>query len=244
MELTATGFVLDFDTSISAAGLTCARFYGARAVGISGVSLEFEPASLNILFGDEESGKDLLFKLLALMDVPDEGEIRVAGESTREWSEIKRGEVRTEKFGFVFEAPFLLPSFSIVENVAMPLFKLTGLPPEEARTHTTSALTLVGLGDYCEYLPEQLPVWAQLRVSLARAIVTQPMVLFVENLDKELRDDELVLFLELLAVVRKALGCCVVVTAASRDVAAYGTRAVELISGRIARQWKPGGLLS
>ncbi len=204
----------------------------------------FERATLNLIFGNKGSGKNLLLRLLGLMEKPDRGEIVLLGKSTRDWPDTERTEVRSRHFGFVFESPFLLPSFNVVENIAMPLFKLTGATPETAREHTTRVLEFAGLQHCSEASVEALPLWAQLRVSLARALITEPMALFVENLDTALRDDELINFLELLAAARRVFGCCIVVTAACRDLAAFGNRALEIEEGRIVRDWTPGGLLS
>ncbi len=232
------------DFSLVARNVTCSRVLGIQTLQVTGVSVEFEPRTLNIVIGDSQSGKDLLLKVLALMEAPDSGEVVLAGQSTLDWPEAKRAEVRSENFGFVFEAPFLLPSFNVMENIAMPLFKLTGLSPEEAREHTERMLEFVGMADCAECTFDQLPLWAQARVALARALVTQPVALFVENLDKMLRNDELILFLELLGVAQKAFGCCVIVTTNSKDLAAYGTRALELAEGRIVRDWTPNRMIS
>ncbi len=232
------------DFSLTARNVSCSKVIGTRTLQIADIHLAFTPETLNILTGDSQSGKDLLFKVLSLIEPPDSGEIMLAGESTLSWSETKRAEIRSVNFGFVFEAPFLLPSFNVLENIAMPLFKLTGIAPEEARIHTERMLGFVGLADSAEYSPEQLPPWAQLRIALARALVIQPVALFVENLEKILRHNELLLFLELLGVARKAFGCCVIVSTGFDELAAYGTHAVELAEGRIVRNWKPGGVIS
>jgi predicted ABC-type transport system involved in lysophospholipase L1 biosynthesis ATPase subunit len=231
-------------TALAAHDASCSRADGGDMVQVLGASVAFEPTSLNLIFGNKESGKNLLLRMLGLMEKPDRGEIVVFGKPTRDWPDAERTEVRSRHFGFVFESPFLLPSFNVVENIAMPLFKLTGATPESAREQTSRVLTFTGLQQCAEASVETLPPWAQLRVSLARALITSPMALFIENLDSILRDDELVHFLELLAAVRRDFGCCIIATAACRDLAAFGGRALELSEGRIVRDWIPGGLLS
>ena len=211
---------------------------------VDGLSLEFEPASLNVVFGRPGCGKILLSRLLALIETPDTGDVVVRGDQTASWTEEQRNDVRSHHFGFVFQAPFLLPSFNVTENIAMPLFKLTGIPPEDAREHTERALGLVDLLDVQESPTDQLPLWAQLRVALARALVTNPVAVFVENLDRVLNDDDLIAFLRLLDKARRTLGCCVLVTASASEISSFGTRALHLENGSVKRDWAPGGLFS
>ena len=232
------------DSILSASNVCCSRTVAGQAVHVHELTVGFQPGTLNIVFGPVEGGRNLLLRLLALMERPDEGEIFLQGESTQDWTEEQRTDIRSRKFGFVFEAPFLLPSFTVLENIAMPLFKLTGAPPEEAREQMDRILGFVGLSDFASSAPTELPLWAQLRVALARALVTRPVALLVKNLDSMLRDDELISFLELLAGVRRTFGSCVLVSAHHSDLSSFGDRALEMAKGRIVHEWKPGGLLS
>ena len=224
--------------------VTCSRILGSLPTRVTDLTVEFEPGTLNVLFGGPGCGKNLLLRLLALMEAPDEGDVILRGDSTRGWSDAQRLEWRSHHFGFVFEAPFLLPSFNVIENIAMPLFKLTGVPPEEAREHTDRVLDFIEMRQYAESYTEQLPLWAQLRISLARALIIKPLALFVENVDGVLKNDELIAFLNVLSAARRNFGCCVLVTACSGDVAAFGTRCLEMAEGRVLRDWTPGGLFS
>ena len=126
----------------------------------------------------------------------------------------------------------------------MPFFKLTEATPEQAREETHRVLDHVGMADYADSAIEALPLWAQQRVALARALITHPQAVFVENIDCLARDSELISLLELLAATRRALGCCIIATAASRDLVHFANRAVEMAAGRVVRDWHPGGLLS
>lgn len=229
---------------LAAHNVSCSRVLGAGPTQIVNVTTAFEPATLNLLLGASGSGKNLLLRMLALLEAPDQGEIVLSGKSTRDWTLPQRADARSRNFGFVFEAPFLLPSFNVIENIAMPLFKLTGVPPEEAREHTNRVLDFVGMSDCAECSTEQLPIWAQLRISLARALVIQPLVLFVENLDTVLHGEELIPFLELLAAARRIFGCCVLVTAADPKLASFCNRALEFNAGQVTQDWNPGRRLS
>ena len=230
--------------SLLARNVSCSRSVGGETERLVDVTLGFEPATLHLLFGGPGSGRNLLLRMLGLIERPDSGEILVTGESTRDWTEDQCNTLRSRYFGFVFEAPLLLPSFNVVENIAMPFFKLTEATPEQAREETRRVLDHVGMTDYADWAVEALPVWAQQRVALARALITHPQALFVENVDSLARDGDLIALLELLSFTRRSLGCCIIATAASRDLIHFANRAVELAGGSVVRDWHPGGPLS
>jgi len=227
-----------------ARNVSFSRTTGSETVRLSDVTLGFESASLNLLFGGHGSGRNLLLRLLGLLERPDAGEILIGGQSTSDWTEAQCASLRSRHFGFIFEAPLLLPTFNVAENIAMPLFKLTEATPQQAREETHRVLEHVGLADFGDSDIEALPLWVQQRVALARALVTQPQALFVEDLDTLSRDGDLISLLELLAATRRSFGCCIIATAASRDLVRFANRAVEMVEGRVVRDWQPGGLRS
>lgn len=231
-------------STLVARNVSCSRVSGAETEQILDLNVAFEPATLNLLLGPAQGGKALLLRLLGLLAEPSRGSIEALQQSTEGWSETERREFRNRHFGFVFESPFLLPSFSVVENIAMPFFKLTNADPQTARDRTREVLRFTGLGQCEEIEADKLPLPLQLRVSLARALVSGPSAILIENLDRFLREEELVCFLELLASVRHTYGCCLIVTGTARDLAPFANRALEISDGRITRDWNPGGLLS
>ena len=206
---------------------------------LAGVTLGFETASFNLIYGGSGSGLNRLLRLLSLMERPQEGEILLDGQSTRDWTEDQCADFRSRHFGFVFEAPLLIPNFNVAENIATPLFRLTEATPEQARKETQRVLAHVGLEDEAETAIESLPLWAQQRVALARALVTRPRALFVENLDAFSRDLELIAHLDLLSATRRTLGCCIIATAANRDLSRFAQRVVEMAAGQVVRDWHP-----
>jgi ABC-type lipoprotein export system ATPase subunit len=230
--------------SLLARNVCCSRTLGGEAGQVADVTLGFEPATLHLLFGGPGSGRNLLLRMLGLLERPDSGEILVTGESTRDWTEAQCNALRSRHFGFVFEAPLLLPSFNVVENIAMPFFKLTEATPEQAREETHRVLAHVGMTEYADSAIEALPLWAQQRVALARALITRPQAVFVENIDSFARDGDLISLLELLAATRRSQGCCIIASAASRDLIHFANRAVEMAEGRVVRDWHPGGLFT
>ncbi|MDD5349131.1 MAG: ATP-binding cassette domain-containing protein [Chthoniobacteraceae bacterium] len=230
--------------SLLARNVTASRRTGSAPERIEGLTLGFEPAALHLLFGPPGSGRNLLLRLLGLLERPEAGEIVVTGASTQGWDEDQCAALRDRHFGFVFETPLLLPGFNVAENIAMPFFKTTEATPEEAREATRRVLTLVDLADEAATAVEDLSLEAQQRVALARALVLRPQALFVENLDTLARNSTLIGLLDLLAGTRRAEGCCIIATAASSDLVRFADRAVQMAEGRVVRDWKPGNLLS
>ena len=214
---------------------TALHLGGSRgAERLDDVTLSLDASQVCLLHGPAGSGKNLLLRYLGLLERPDSGEILLNGEPTRDWTDAERIEARSRRFGFVFETPLLLPAFNVAENIAMPLLKLTGASPAQAREATCRAVEHVGLSGMEQHSAESLPVWAQQRVAIARALVMRPEALFVENIDSLARDDELIALLELLAATRRRFGCCVVATAAHADLVRFADRAVEFNGGRVA----------
>jgi ABC-type lipoprotein export system ATPase subunit len=232
------------DFPLAARNVSSARVIAGAPKKVAELTLALDPSSVNIVFGKAGCGKNLLLRLLGLMETVDEGEILIQGHETASWSNEERTELRSRHFGYVFESPFLLPSFNAVENVAMPLFKMTGINPEDAKEQTGKVLRFTGIEDAAEVPVEQLPLWVQMRIALARALVNDPLALFVENIDSTLKDDHLITFLELLMAARRVFNCTILVTGASTDLACFGNRAMEMAEGRIVRDWSPGGFLS
>ena len=99
--------------SLLARNVTCSRVLGGATERLDAVTLGFEPASLHLVFGGPGSGRNLLLRLLGLLERPDSGEIVITGESTRDWTDAQCAAFRSRYFGFVFEAPLLLPSFNV-----------------------------------------------------------------------------------------------------------------------------------
>jgi ABC-type lipoprotein export system ATPase subunit len=180
---------------------------------VHGITANLTPGCVHLLRGPDGGGKAALLRLLGLLERPEVGEIIVRGMPTSVLSDEARAELRTQRFGFVFAAPFLLSSFTVIENVAMPLFKISQVTPEEARCRTEEMLGFVGLAEAAEWPVGELPPLAQYRVAVARGMINEPSFLLVENLDGTLVGDDLTAFSELLHRVTETYGTTVVATA-------------------------------
>lgn len=203
--------------------------------GISAITTVFSAGRLHILRGPGDGGKTALFRFAGLLEPPVEGEVLIYGNATRGLEEEARTELRAQRFGFAFAAPFLLSSFSVIENVAMPLFKISQVDPEEARRRTESMLEFVGLSHAVEARIEDLSESAQYRVAIARGLVNEPAALFVENLDGVLTGADLEEFADLLRKAATTFGPAIIATASTGMKTHSADRVLEISNGVVAR---------
>lgn len=220
---------------LAASGLCASR----GEVRVSEASLAFDPGAICAFSGGEGSGHHLLLRLLGLMERPDSGVLCLQGAPTGDWSETKRAEARNLHYGYLFASPFLLPAFNVVENVAMPYFKLRQAAPEEARGPTKEVLDLTGLTALAEASIEELSPALQHRVALARALVCAPGIVVIEKVDSLLQNADLIAFMELLGQVRDRLGPLILLSTDTPALAGFADRIVELRGGRIVDDRTP-----
>ena len=206
---------------------------------IDRISVACEERALTLLWGAEGCGKNLLLRLLGLLEAPDAGEVYFRGGPTRELSGEARAALRNRHFGFVFSEPFLLPSFLVVENIAMPLLKISSSSTGEARERTQAMLDFVGLHAAGEYGVDQLSLYEQHKVALARALVNQPEVLIVENIDTGLHGEDLAQFGGLLQRANTELGATVIVTASDKTAVPAAHHAEHIATGVPERSPEP-----
>jgi putative ABC transport system ATP-binding protein len=152
---------------------------------LDGVSLEVRRGEIVGIEGPSGSGKSTLLHLLAALDTPTAGELRVAGEDVGRLSERGRAKLRLEHVGLVFQRFHLLPSLSARANVALPLVEL-GWSKRKRRERAEGLLDDVGLGDRATHRPGQLSGGEQQRVAIARALATEPALLIADEPTGEL----------------------------------------------------------
>ena len=202
--------------------------------GVGPVSVACGEQALTLIQGGEGCGKNALLRLLGLLDVPASGEIFFHGAPTRHLSGVARAALRNLHFGYLFAAPFLLPSLSVVENIAMPLLKNSVVSADEARERTQAVLDFIGLPDAMECRIDGLSMFEQQKVALARALVNRPAVLLVENIDAALDPDDLPRFSGLLRRAIVEFGATPVVTALSDASVPEADCVIRMENGAVA----------
>jgi putative ABC transport system ATP-binding protein len=218
--------------------------YPAEGGGFSAlrdVDLRIEPGELVAVVGKSGSGKSTLLNLVAGIDRPTAGEVRVAGTPLAELDESRLAAWRGRTVGVVFQFFQLLPTLTVLENVSLPMELCSTRPPRAARARGMELLEQVGIADQAAKLPAGLSGGQQQRAAIARALANDPPVLVADeptgNLDSRTAES----VLDLLAATA-GKGRTVLMVTHERDVAGLVDRVVTLADGRVIAGVRGGRL--
>jgi lipoprotein-releasing system ATP-binding protein len=204
------------------------------------VTLSIEAGEFVAITGPSGSGKSSLLYLLGLLDRPTGGKLRVAGRDAAPMTESERSDLRLATIGFVFQFHFLLPEFTVRENVEIPMRKLGRLPRRASRTRAGEILERLGLAGHLDKRPDQLSGGQRQRVAVARALANDPPLVLADEPTGSLdTKSSAQVFAILEALVREG-GKTVVAVTHDLGLAARTDRRLELVDGRLVADLRQG----
>jgi putative ABC transport system ATP-binding protein len=207
---------------------------------LHGLNLEVQRGEFLALMGPSGSGKTTILNLMGGIDRPDSGEIVVGGSHLETLSSDQLGAWRSNSVGFVFQSYHLMPMLSAAANVELPLL-LANLSRSERRSHVDTILKIVGLSDRASHRPGQLSGGQQQRVGIARALVTDPMLLLCDeptgDLDRGTADE----ILQLLRALNQEFAKTIVMVTHDQKAADYATRQLHFDKGELMETEAEGG---
>ena len=199
---------------------------------LRGLSVDIGQGDYTALMGPSGSGKSTLMNMLGCLDTPTSGRYHLAGEDVGTLDDDALADIRNRRIGFVFQTFNLMPRYTAMENVALPLV-YAGASRADREARARKVLQQVGLGDRMDHRPNELSGGQRQRVAVARALVNRPDLLLADeptgNLDTKTSVEMMALFDEI-----HAAGNTVVLVTHEEDIAAYAHRLVRLRDGVVS----------
>jgi len=202
-----------------------------ETVALNGVTLTINRGDFKAIMGPSGSGKSTMMHIIGCLDRPTAGRVLWEGSDVSKLSDDELAMIRNRKIGFVFQSFYLLPRYTALQNVELPLI-YRGIPPRERREKARRLLELVGLGDRIDYRPTQLSGGQQQRVAIARALAVEPAILLADeptgNLDSKSSHE----IMELISELHRQ-GLTIVLVTHEPDIASYAREIVRMADGKI-----------
>ncbi len=203
----------------------------APVQAVRGVSLQIERGEFVIITGRSGSGKTTLLNLAAGLTRPSSGSVFFEGTDLHRLSEKERARLRSQKVGFVFQFPSLLPSLTVLENVQMPAVFANGHAPNGSAARAVELLKAVGLADKLRAYPRQLSAGQQQRVVIARALINQPDLLIADEPTSDLDEQTEQEIMQLFKQFFLENGLTILMVTHTSELLPFGTRALEMAGG-------------
>ena len=199
---------------------------------LDGVSLTVSPGEFVCISGRSGSGKSTMLNMLAGLEKPTSGEIVILDKHIESMSESARIRFRRQYIGFVFQSYNLMPQYTAVENVELPLM-LRGIGKRERRKQALAVMEQVGIVSHAEHKPSELSGGQQQRVGIARALITKPPIVFADELTGNLDTKTSAEIMDLLTGLFRSSGTTFMLVSHDPDMSQYTDRTIHLLDGKI-----------
>ena len=199
---------------------------------LDGVSLTVTPGEFVCISGRSGSGKSTMLNMLAGLEKPTSGEIIILDKHIENMSESARIRFRRQYIGFVFQSYNLMPQYTAVENVELPLM-LRGIGKRERRKQALAVMEQVGIVSHAEHKPSELSGGQQQRVGIARALITKPPIIFADELTGNLDTKTSAEIMDLLTGLFRSSGTTFMLVSHDPDMSRYTDRTIHLLDGKI-----------
>lgn len=199
---------------------------------LDGVSLTVSPGEFVCISGRSGSGKSTMLNMLAGLEKPTSGEIVILDKHIESMSESARIRFRRQYIGFVFQSYNLMPQYTAVENVELPLM-LRGIGKRERRKQALAVMEQVGIVSHAEHKPSELSGGQQQRVGIARALITKPPIIFADELTGNLDTKTSAEIMDLLTGLFRGSGTTFMLVSHDPDMSRYTDRTIHLLDGKI-----------
>jgi len=218
---------------ISTAGLN--KFYkGAEQFqALRDVSLEIAKGEFVAITGQSGSGKSTLLYVLSTLDTDYDGEIKINGNILKNMNSNQLSSLRNKDIGFVFQFHYLLPEFTVLENVSLPAMKLKKFSPKQIREKAIEKLEILGLQDQINKKGGQLSGGQQQRVAIARALINDPVIIFGDEPTGNLDSNNAKIVFDIFKELSEKHEQTIVIVTHDPGIAAKSDRCITLKDGRI-----------
>lgn len=207
---------------------------------VAGVDLGFGAGSFTAISGPSGSGKSSLLYLLGMLDRPTQGEVKLFGQSTTSLDDEQRARLRLERFGFVFQFHFLLPEFTVLDNVLLPMRKLGRRDGAAMRAHAMALLEALDMASCAAKLPAALSGGQRQRAAIARALANDPAFVMADEPTGALDTRNAAAVFAILSGLARQ-GRTVIAVTHDQGLAATADRRVRLVDGRVVADDAPVG---
>ena len=207
---------------------------------VADASLKVERGEFIAITGPSGSGKSSLLYLLGLLDRPTEGRVLLEGRDTASLSAAELANLRLKRLGFVFQFHFLLPEFSTLDNVLIPMRRLGRLKDAAARAQAMKLLEALGMAEAAAKLPEQLSGGMRQRAAIARALANDPAIILADEPTGNLDTRNAAAVFDIFQRLAAEEGRAILVVTHDAELAKRANRRIHLVDGRIVSDTRVG----